>query len=102
MNELGRSEGEAQFAPVARQSVKTRPAQPCHRATSIGEPEQEKGPSRRCPQGYRRTPLSDAENDKYDYRQCKRNEEGRPHPRHCGDRPPTDPTDSKAAALRVS
>ena len=26
MNELGRSEGEAQFTPVARQSVKTRPA----------------------------------------------------------------------------
>ena len=49
MNELRRSEGEAQFAPVARQFGKMRPAQPCYRAPSIGEPEQEKGPSGRCP-----------------------------------------------------
>ena len=92
MNELGRSEGEAQFTPVARQSVKTRPAQPCNRAASIREPEKEKGPSRRCPQGDRRTPLSDAENDEYNYRQCKCNEESRRHPRQCGRRQPADPT----------
>ena len=48
MNELCRSVGEAEFAPVACQPIKTWP-QPRYCASSIRRPEQEKGPPRRCP-----------------------------------------------------
>jgi hypothetical protein len=99
MDELCRSIGEAQFAPVARKTPKARP-QPRYCASSIGGPEQQKGPSRRRPKSDRCTSLSDAENDEYDYRQSKRNEESRPHQRHCRDRPPTDATNTQIAAFR--
>jgi hypothetical protein len=58
MDQMCRSEGEAQLAPAARKSVKTRPAQPCHRAPNIGEPEQEKRPPRGYPQSQHSAPVS--------------------------------------------
>ena len=100
MNELRRSEGKAQVAPVARQAAKPGPAQPCDRAAGIGEPEQEKGPSRRRPQGDRRTPLSDAENNEHHDRQRRRNQESRPHPRRRWQRPPSDRRGTEPASLR--
>ena len=101
MNELRRSVGKAEVPPAARQAVKTRPAQPRDGTPNIGEPEQQKGPSRRRPQGDCGAPLSDPEDNKYACRQRKRNDEGRrPHPIRWSKRAPTNPDGSEAATFR--
>ena len=99
MDEMCRSKGKAEIAPVAPTRIKATLAQSGRRTSNISEPEEQKGPPRRGAQGNTRAAFSSAKCDN-DARDDECNKEGDTHPRQRGGRQPIGGPHSEAALLR--